>query len=606
MTLLCVPILVAEIPAALADAREARDSGADLIEFRIDAFFHGEGFEKEEAATREIIDLVARSPLPCIVTCRPVLEGGHYDGPDDARIALFERLGALPASGKPGALSPHYIDCELATYTRSANLKQKINLAVDHPGQLRDLVTALILSTHDFHTRPPDLFRQLDRMHAEPACRVIKIAYRARSLRDNLELLDLLADARDGRAAHGNSGGSGGAAKPTIALAMGPFGLMSRVLAPKFEGFLTFASLRAASATAPGQPTVRELLELYRFRSIGTATKVYGVVGYPVEHSLSPHVHNAGFESVGHDGVYLPLPIPPEFEHFKATVLDLIEHPHLDLSGLSVTHPHKENLARLATEASAEGDPRWAIDHFARDCGAANTLTIRRDARGSVIGLSATNTDALALLAALSETRAQPTPAPAQESTHESTHESTGAPIFAGRPCLVLGAGGTARSVGLALAQAGAVVHVHNRSHEKAEALAALLAARAGLPPDPHLAPRAVTAADLAGPLGRTFAFVINCTPVGMEGGPAGSPLQEPIVRNFSPGCVVADCVYAPVQTPLLMQAAGAGLKTLSGLAMFVRQAAEQFSLWTRHAAPMKLFETVASETLAARSSPSR
>src|SRR5690606_19726454 len=131
------------------------------------------------------------------------------------------------------------------------------------------------------------------KMHQERAPRVLKIAYRARSLRDNIDLFELLAS-RD---------------RPTIALGMGEFGLMSRVLAGKFGGFLTFAGVRARGATAPGQQSLRELLDLYRFRSIGPQTRVYGVIGYPVAQSLSPSIHNAGFEALGHDGVYLPLPI---------------------------------------------------------------------------------------------------------------------------------------------------------------------------------------------------------------------------------------------------------------------------------------------------------
>src|SRR5690606_36932426 len=106
------------------------------------------------------------------------------------------------------------------------------------PKQERHVRTRLILSTHDFNGRPADLTRKILAMQAEPACAVVKVAYRARSIRDNLELFDTLSERQ----------------KPTIALGMGEFGLMSRALAPKFGGFLTFASLRDESATAPGQP----------------------------------------------------------------------------------------------------------------------------------------------------------------------------------------------------------------------------------------------------------------------------------------------------------------------------------------------------------------
>ena len=152
-SLLCCPIPVFDPAAALRDAHSAKTAGADLIEFRLDDFFHG-----DESQIAQIVDVISNSPLPCIATCRPTEggEGGSYDGPDDARISLFERLGT--AFGK-GEHPPRYIDVELATYDRSANIRQKINLAIDHPEQVRDLQTSLILSTHDFKGLPPDLSR---------------------------------------------------------------------------------------------------------------------------------------------------------------------------------------------------------------------------------------------------------------------------------------------------------------------------------------------------------------------------------------------------------------------------------------------------------------
>ena len=120
---------------------------------------------------------------------------------------------------------------------------------------------------------------------------MIKIAWLARSLRDNLEAFELLRTRR----------------KPMIALCMGRFGLMSRVLAPKFGGFLTFASLDGSSGTAPGQISISDMKKLYRWDALSPSTKVYGVVGSPIMHSMSPAIHNAGFEAVGFDGVYLPM-----------------------------------------------------------------------------------------------------------------------------------------------------------------------------------------------------------------------------------------------------------------------------------------------------------
>lgn len=561
MTLICVPIFVDDPESAERECRAARDAGADLVELRVDAFFAGEA-EQAEAQTRAILRLVAHSPLPVILTCRPVLEGGQYDGPDDARIAMLERAATASA---PGEQPPSYLDVELATYTRSANLKQKVNLAVDHPGQVRSVNTSLILSAHDFHTRPPDLVRRLGLMAQEPAARVVKIAFRARSLRDNLELLDFLAERVTG--------------KPTIALAMGPFGLMSRVLAPKFDAFLTFASLRRESETAPGQPLMDELISLYRFRSINPRTRVYGVVGWPVERSLSPLVHNGGFEAVGHDGVYLPLPIMPEWEQFKGTMLDLIEHAHLDFSGCAVTVPHKEHLVALAREARRDGDTRWHLDALSEVCGAGNTLVVTRDPKGRATRLDVHNTDGPAAVRAL--------------------EQALGASV-GGRRVVILGAGGTARAVGTSLVQAGAEVHVANRTPDRARVLVEDLV-RAF--PAEAAAPRAFTLAmaglatalrDLAP------AAVINCTTLGMTGG-AGegrSPLDDEALTALPPRCIVFDVVYRPPVTPLLAAAAGAGRPTLDGAALFLHQAAAQFELWTGRPAPRGLFTEIVRETL--------
>ncbi len=547
-TLLCVSILVPDAQSALADAAAARDHGADIVEFRVDACFSGSG---DEAETLDILRLAAESPLPCIITCRPTWEGGHYDGPEDARVALFERLGT-------GDAPPAYIDAELAAYTRSANLRQKVNLAVDHPKQVRPVATRLILSMHDFDGRPADLSRRLAAMRAEPAAAVHKIAFRARSLRDNLEMFDVLAE-RD---------------RPTIALGMGEFGLMSRVLAPKFGGFLTFASLRPQDATAPGQPTIRELLDLYRFRSVTRTTGVYGIVGWPVGHSLSPLLHNAGFEAVGHDGVYLPLPVAVaeggeagSYESFKATMLELIHHPRLDFRGASVTIPHKENLARLADEQG------WEADTDTSACGAANTLIVERASDGRLARIRVANTDAPAAVTSLADTLGEIT----------------------GKRIAILGAGGVARAIAFALAMRGAEVIVYNRTRDRADGLAQAILAAGG---------RASAGDWAALPHARAHAFV-NCTPVGMKGGPdpGGSPLP---IRELAsragdpcgPRTVLMETVYNPVRTALLNDAPEVGWRAIDGVEMFVRQAAAQFSAWTGRPAPMALFARLVRESL--------
>lgn len=562
VTLICVPIMVADVASALEEASAAKAAGADLVEYRLDEFFSGEGMTgthgSDTPEVAQIVELVSRSPLPCIATCRPAGgEGGHYDGDDMARISLMERLGTAFGRLPDGSAEhpPRYIDVELSTYQRSRNLRQKVNLAVEHPEQVRDLRTSLILSTHDFGGRPADLSRRLAAMRAEPAARVVKVAFRARSLRDNLELLDLLAEAD----------------RPTIALGMGEFGLLSRVLAPKFGGFLTFASLRPERATAPGQPTVRELIGDYRFRSIGPSTAVYGVAGYPLGHSLSPVVHNAGFAACGIDAVYVPMPIPGGDSDaeagvlsLKATLLELVHHERLGLSGVSVTIPHKQSLVRLA---QSEG---WSIDPPTRAIGAGNTLVVRRGADGGVLGVDVHNTDAPAIAEAI----------------------SAAVGPLEGVRAAVLGAGGVARAAAYALAAAGATVVVYARDPARARGLVESI--------EPHVPGKLVPAEWSL--LGRSCAQVfVNATPVGMAGGPepAGTPLEAAVLRACDPRAVVMDTVYNPIETRMLVDAKNAGLRTVEGVTMFARQAEEQFRLWTRRPPPAGLFERLARERLA-------
>lgn len=545
MSLVCVPITVHDLAPALADAHAARDGGADLVEFRIDECFSGSGDDREE---RLVHALVADSPLPCIVTCRSVAEGGAYDGDEMERVSLLERL----VLGQGVVHPPRFIDVELAAYLASANIRQKIDLAVRHPAQVRDVDTSLILSIHDLSGRPADLSRRLLKACEQPAASVIKVAFRARSLHDALELLDLPA----------NLG------RPVIALGMGEFGVITRLLAGKFGGLLTFATLRPSSATAPGQPTLKDLLETFRFRAVRRSTKVYGIVGFPVSHSRSPAVHNAGFDALGLDACYVPLPVgaspdDPEasYASFKGAMAELVDHPRLDLRGCSVTLPHKEHALRLATESG------WRIDPIAAIAGAANTLVIDRS--GDQPAVTATNTDAPAIVARL---------------------ESLMGPLK-GRRVAIVGAGGVARAAAAGCLLARASVRLFNRTHERAARLAAELRAR-------------IEGADIESSTPDAMAThacdaLVQATSMGMEGGDAAAALAAPLeaMAGVNPSMVVLETVYAPVGTPLVAEARRLRVRCITGLEVFVDQAERQFEAWTGRRPPGGLFARIASPT---------
>lgn len=526
MTRLCVAITVGSLEQALAEAAVAVENGADMVEFRVDTFTELDA----------VAELVRKSPVACIVTCRPVWEGGSCELPDQERIPVLEAASLAGAS---------YIDVELVAYRRSANLRQKVHFnagtPVDQTAPRPDR-KGLIVSSHDFEGRPARLNNIVAEL-ADTGGDVSKIVWTARSVRDNLEAFEILRHRT----------------KPTIALCMGEAGVLSRILAPKFGAFLTFAAPKQGGGTAPGQVSLREMIELYRFRSIGPKTAVYGVVGHPVSHSLSPHVHNAAFAREGIDAVYVPLPVAPGYESFKAFMETLGRDEHLDLRGVSVTLPHKENAYRYLKEAGAELAP------IAEETGAVNTIGFDRN--GGTLKLRGTSTDHGAIL--------------------HCVWAGLGGKDLAGVEVAVIGAGGTGRTAASALVRAGARVTVYNRTLDRAEALAGELGGGVTAKP----------LSDLGASQCRVF---VQTTSVGMAPNQDESAWGD-TMPVLGAGSVAFDTVYTPMTTKFLAMASEAGAVTVRGIEMFGHQAAAQFHFWTGRNVELDLFRDKAEEELVYR-----
>ena len=259
---------------------------------------------------------------------------------------------------------------------------------------------------------------------------------------------------------------------------------------------------------------------------IGGKTKVAGVMGWPVGHSLSPRLHGYWLEQHGVDGVLVPLPVRPE--HFAEALRAL---PKLGFVGASVTVPHKEAALELVDDA----------EPLARRIGAVNAIVVREDGR-----LAGCNTDAPGFLNAL---RA----------------DAPGWRAGAGAAA-VLGAGGAARAVVAALSMAGvAEIRVVNRTPERAAALAKAFG------PPVCAVPWERRAEALA-----NAALLVNATTLGMTGGPT----LELDLAPLSAAAVVMDIVYTPLETPLLARARGRGLVAVDGLGMLLHQARPAFAAW--------------------------
>lgn len=515
MTLLIATIAAPTPEQAAADLASAAGR-ADAVELRVDHLA-----DSEDVLIRS---LAAARPagLPLILTIRAADEGGAWDANDQERLARLIALGPIA----------DFIDVEFATWQRSANIRQKVGLALREGG--REPPARLILSAHDFRGRPAKLLALLAEMY-DAGAEVVKIAWQARTVRDNFEAVDLLR----------------AAPQPTIALCMGAAGLPSRVLARKFAAWGTYAAIEAERAAAPGQLTLDQLRHRYRWDTIGPRTRLFGVIGQPVAHSLSPAVHNAAFDALDLDAVYLPLPVEPGYESFKAFMVEALARPWLDVGGLSITLPHKENALRFVHEVGG------TCDALAVRIGAVNTLKLDADGR-----LSATNTDGPAALGVIAGALARPDR------------------NLSGVTCMVLGAGGVARAIVAVLREAGAVIRISNRSRDRAVQLAAEFDC-----------PQAVDWEDRAK---HPCDLLVNCTSVGLDQ-PDDTPFPS---EGLRPTMRVMDTIYRPRQTRLLRDAAAAGCECIDGLAMFLDQAARQFEIWSGKAAPLDVMTAAAEAEL--------
>jgi 3-dehydroquinate dehydratase / shikimate dehydrogenase len=368
----------------------------------------------------------------------------------------------------------------------------------------------IVVSSHLFGDPPADLGARYATLRATGA-EVVKLAIHVTALEETLPLFEL---------------GAKGADEPGrghVLLAMGNQGVATRVLAGRLGNRWTYAG----DGIAPGQMPASRLLREFGFRRIAPDAALYAVVGNPIIHSRSPVMHNAGFAALGLNAVYLPLEArdADDVVGFART---------MDLRGVSITAPFKISLMPHVDE----------IDALATRVGAINTVAVRN---GRWVG---TNTDVEGFLAPL-----------ARRTALEGSRVS------------VLGSGGAARAVAVALGSRKAHVTICARSVEGARAIAGLVDGSAGEFPPPL----------------SSWDVLVNATPVGSENTP-GNPMGSVPLD----GGIVYDLVYAPAETELLRHARAAGCQTIGGIEMLIAQAERQFELWTGQRPPTGLFEAAA------------
>ncbi|MGL4512708.1 MAG: shikimate dehydrogenase [Lacipirellulaceae bacterium] len=382
--------------------------------------------------------------------------------------------------------------------------------------------TKRIVSHHNFRNTPEDLPALHARLAALDAD-VVKIATMAQRPRDNVRMLELVRSAT----------------VPTVGMCMGDIGTPSRILGAKFGTPWTYATFHHERALAPGQLSFEQMKSIYRYDQIGPETEVFGVVADPVAHSLSPHIHNAAFEQQGRSAVYVPFRVPADaLDEFIDDVA------RLGIKGLSVTIPHKEAIARRLTK----------VDPAAKGIAAVNTIVFRD---GAVLGY---NTDYKAAIDSLEQTLGPPRAAGESPTDKPSP--------LGGKRVLVLGAGGVSRALLYGLKKRGATVTVSSRTRERSDRLAKEFDAKA---------------VDWGARHNATIDVLINGTPIGMHPNVDESPFGKTYLK---PSLVVFDTVYNPESTLLVKEAREHGCRVVTGVEMFVRQAALQYLLFTGAEAP--------------------
>jgi 3-dehydroquinate dehydratase / shikimate dehydrogenase len=359
----------------------------------------------------------------------------------------------------------------------------------------------VMMSLHDFE-RTPHLARAV-RVPAHGEVDVVKIAAAARTIADSVRLLRFAERSKN-----------------CVASPMGEIGLPARILSLREGSGLSYAPI--AHATAPGQVSFQEMKDLYRAHKLDRHTRVYGVIGDPVGHSLSPLLHNSAFVARKRNAVYLPF-LVSDLRDFLAAI------PEFGIRGFSVTIPHKQSIMKFLK----------GCDPLATDIGAVNTVSVARD--GSLHG---SNTDYVGVLRSLEMSLR-----------------------LARSRVLIFGAGGSARAAAFALARAGASVAICARRPKAARELARAVGGEA--------VPRRALRTE-------SFDAVINSTPIGMHPGVGISPLDASELNCR----IVMDLIYRPEQTRLLQLASRKGIATVSGVEMFLAQGFAQYELWTSERAP--------------------
>ncbi len=321
--------------------------------------------------------------------------------------------------------------------------------------------------------------------------------------------------------------------KPMVGMCMGEIGTPTRILAGKFGAPFTYATFSRERPMAPGQLTYKDMNAIYHYDRINAETELYGVIADPITHSLSPVIHNGGFRHLNMNKCYIPFRVPRE--NLSSFMRDCKE---LGLKGLSVTIPHKEEILHFTDQ----------VDGAVHGIGAANTVVFEES------GTVGYNTDFHAAMDSLESA---------------ARHGSSKTNPLEGKSALILGAGGVAKAVAFGLTRRKVDVTIASRTHFRSQMLADQLKCKTIHWEDRY---------------DEKYDVLINGTPVGMHPNVNETPFDS---KRLHFTTIVFDTIYNPELTLLIKEAKKVGCQVVTGVDMFIRQAAMQFKFFTGENAPM-------------------
>lgn len=498
--MICVSIACGSHKRMISEHQSLADDGVRLVELRLDYL------RKEPDLHR----LLSDRPTQVVVTARRDQDGGKWRETEEKRLILLRSA--------------------IATGVDFVDLESDVAQEIPRFGKTRR-----IISFHDINGTPRDLKSLYTQMlQCDPD--FMKIAVTPRTISDVFRIMRFTRKANQANPHI-----------PLIGICMDEIGIMSRILGRKMGSPFTYASFSESRSAAPGMIEYSRLRDFYRFDEIDAETEVFGVIGDPIAHSLSPLVHNGGFASMELNNVYIPFRVPPsELKSF------IEEAPSVGIRGVSITIPHKVAVLDELTQ----------FDPAVEEIGACNTIIFQGKERFGY------NTDYVASILSL-------------EIAMGGTGVAEESPII-GKRALVLGAGGAGKAVAYGFLHRNAKVTVTDQNNALAQKLAEQLHCDYVDWEMRHNVPTNILA---------------NCTPVGMHPKVDETPFDKSAMNQTM---VVFDVVYNPENTLLLKNAKAKGCTTVSGVEMFIGQAGMQYKLFTGMKGPIALMRKLVKNATAA------